>query len=690
MSGPTKGATERTSRTWQASPFWARTLGVLIFVVPLIGAWALVRLCSSLLFRPPGIAGVLIWVIQAGTIATVSAAVLERIARRLVPLQALLGMTLTFPDHAPSRFGVALRSGSIKRLQEQLDDNFLDAPSLQDSATRAIELVTLLGKHERLTRGHTERVRAYSDMVAVELGLSVVDRNKLAWAALLHDIGKLTVPPEILNKQTGPNAEEWKILANHPAAGIEILEPLRGWLGDWLLAAGEHHERFDGLGYPAGLSGMDISLAGRIVAVADAYDVITSKRSYKEPMSVEAARQELVHCSGTQFDPAIVRALLNASRAERLSGARWAWLLELPGIAQISSGLAHGATVTAVGAATVVGLASPYAPVGPNQPEEVAFSEATELEVLNTPSFTLVPEFVPPTIDPTATSLADIAPDPTSPSNNLATSSTDASTATSVAAGTPGTPSTTTAPASVTPTTSARTTPPTTAAPTTTAPTTAAPTTTVPVTTTTTAPPALSACEQLLAGASDLSGADLSGCSARNGSFANLNMSGANLDGADFRGSTFSNFSMEGASATDIRLGGATFTDGSMKAVDGLRIDANGARFTRVDLSGLNSFEADFSEAIFDNSNISGAFLSQADFAETRFINGNLTSTVLTGADLEAARLQNAIVHDASFNGADLSEANFTGASGVPRESNAIYEFTKCPNGVRQDSTCWP
>ena len=143
------------------------------------------------------------------------------------------------------------------------------------------------------------------------------DRDRLQWACLLHDIGKLAVPAHILSKAGRPDDEEWAILKRHPAVGGEIVDSLAPWLGEWGRAASEHHERWDGKGYPRALAGEQISLAGRIVAVADAYDVITSTRSYKKPMSAEAARRELVRCAGTQFDPTVVRAFLNVSLGRR-------------------------------------------------------------------------------------------------------------------------------------------------------------------------------------------------------------------------------------------------------------------------------------------------------------------------------------------------------------------------------------
>ena len=167
--------------------------------------------------------------------------------------------------------------------------------------------------HDRRTRGHAERVRVFTDLLAQELKLSKEDRYKLRWAALLHDIGKLKVSPDILNKPGKLDDREWEAIKRHPADGARIASPLVQWLGPWARAITDHHERYDGRGYPNGLAGGSISLGGRIVSVADAYDTMTAARSYKRSMSVRAAREELAKCAGQQFDPAVVRAFFAIS-----------------------------------------------------------------------------------------------------------------------------------------------------------------------------------------------------------------------------------------------------------------------------------------------------------------------------------------------------------------------------------------
>ena len=194
-----------------------------------------------------------------------------------------------------------------------------------------------MSRHDRLTRGHSERVRAYADLIGQQLRLDDESTVKLHWAALVHDVGKLDVPAEILTKKGRPTQQEWMlVLQQHPGASRRYLRGLDEWLGEWGRAATEHHERIDGDGYPLGLRGDEISLAGRIVAVADAFDVMTSARSYKKPHPAARARAELAENAGTQFDPDIVRAFLSVSLREvRLVMGPLAFSVAAPTLAQV-------------------------------------------------------------------------------------------------------------------------------------------------------------------------------------------------------------------------------------------------------------------------------------------------------------------------------------------------------------------
>ncbi len=199
------------------------------------------------------------------------------------------------------------------------------------------------------------------------MGLDAEFRAKLRWGALLHDMGKLSVPPEILNKVGRPSDEEWALLQKHPAEGARMLAPLAEWLGDAVHAAGQHHERWDGQGYPVGLRGEEISLSARIVAVADAFAVMSAARSYKRPLPMSAARAELTKNSGTQYDPAVVRAMLSASvgRVSKAAGP-FASLGSSPIVAAILGAAPTIPVVVTSGAATAAltfGFAGPVAPL---------------------------------------------------------------------------------------------------------------------------------------------------------------------------------------------------------------------------------------------------------------------------------------------------------------------------------------
>jgi putative nucleotidyltransferase with HDIG domain len=283
-------------------------------VLPAVAAAAVVAVLGHLGTPPRGFAKVLWigWLFAAGSAV---ALVLERAGRRLLPLAVLLQLSLAFPDHAPSRFAMARTAGNVRRLHERIADaktrGVDDDPAM--AARQILELVAALSAHDRKTRGHSERVRAYADMIATELALDEDDRDRLRWAALLHDIGKLHVPGRILNKPGKPDAAEWKRLAAHPVEGAALAAPLLPWLGRWAGTIEQHHERFDGNGYPARLAGDEIGLGARVVAVADSFEVMTAARAYKKPMTVTAARRELARCAGSQFDPSIVRSFLNIS-----------------------------------------------------------------------------------------------------------------------------------------------------------------------------------------------------------------------------------------------------------------------------------------------------------------------------------------------------------------------------------------
>ena len=295
--------------TWQGRPVLAALVRASVFVVPLLVAFVVTRVLFRLAGAPATRLGELVlWVVVliAGFFVAVA---VERVTRRLLPVAMLMRLTLVFPDQAPSRFAVLRTASSPSRLKEIAESG--DEQS--GAAGQVLGLVAELARHDRHTRGHSERVRVFADLIAEELGIRGLDRDKLRWASLLHDIGKLEVPAAVLNKRDRPSSAEWAVLQGHPAAGEARSGALFGWLGEWAGGITEHHERWDGAGYPSGLAGEQITLSGRIVAVADAYETMTAARAYKKPMATAAARRELAACSGGQFDAQVVRAFLQVS-----------------------------------------------------------------------------------------------------------------------------------------------------------------------------------------------------------------------------------------------------------------------------------------------------------------------------------------------------------------------------------------
>lgn len=176
-----------------------------------------------------------------------------------------------------------------------------------------VSLAEITENKSEQTGQHIKRVSEYSRIIARQLGLSEEAAENLRLASTMHDLGKLMIPSEILDKPGRLTDEEFAEIKKHPGFGEHLLHNVEG--ETMTLArqvALEHHERYDGKGYPNGEKGEEIGLEGRIVAVADVYDALTSRRSYKEAWDPKAAYDEIVRCSGTQFDPRVVEAFIAA------------------------------------------------------------------------------------------------------------------------------------------------------------------------------------------------------------------------------------------------------------------------------------------------------------------------------------------------------------------------------------------
>jgi diguanylate cyclase (GGDEF)-like protein/putative nucleotidyltransferase with HDIG domain len=184
------------------------------------------------------------------------------------------------------------------------------SPAVLETVT---SLAVAIDAKNHFTQGHSQKVAAYAVVLAEAAKLSEKVVEELRLAGMLHDIGKVGIPESILNKNGPLNPEEWDTMKRHVEYGAQLLEPLRG-LERVRLMVRHHHEFFDGSGYPDALSANLIPLGGRILAIADAYDTITSDRVYKKAHTPEEAFTELERCSGAQFDPELVQTFIHALR----------------------------------------------------------------------------------------------------------------------------------------------------------------------------------------------------------------------------------------------------------------------------------------------------------------------------------------------------------------------------------------
>ena len=196
----------------------------------------------------------------------------------------------------------------IKRINEELSDTYEKLEKAYLDMVQTLRY-TVEAK-DPYTRGHSDRVSAYSVLIGKYLGLPDTDLRTLEVGGLFHDIGKIGIPDSILLKESKLTDDEYSEIKNHPSIGAHILCNA-AIFQDIIPIVKHHHERYDGRGYPSQLKGEDIPYMARIAAIADTFDAMTSKRTYRNALPLETVRAEIEKCSGTQFDPEIAKVFLD-------------------------------------------------------------------------------------------------------------------------------------------------------------------------------------------------------------------------------------------------------------------------------------------------------------------------------------------------------------------------------------------
>lgn len=203
-----------------------------------------------------------------------------------------------------------------KNLEKKVMDQTQELVKSYSGTLEAMILALDLREHE--TGYHSYRVTAYAINLGRHMRLSEEELSIIAKGALLHDIGKIGVPDQILLKPDKLTEEEWELMRKHPEFGYELLKKIE-FLEKSAEIVRTHHERYDGQGYPSGLAGEDIPLGSRIFSVVDALDAMTSQRTYRDAMPFEEALQKVAEASGTQFDPKVVEVFMQIPIEEWMS-----------------------------------------------------------------------------------------------------------------------------------------------------------------------------------------------------------------------------------------------------------------------------------------------------------------------------------------------------------------------------------
>jgi diguanylate cyclase (GGDEF)-like protein len=237
-------------------------------------------------------------------------------------LEAYLGVTLkrlfaTGPEAFEEIYQRLRQFSDSLPATEASGTDSVDGPNAlpQSILETVTSLAYAIDAKDQYTQGHSQKVSAYAALLAEAMGMSEPEVEEIRLGAVLHDVGKVGIPEQILNKSGPLNHDEWETMKTHVLYGGRLLEPLVA-LARIRQMVLHHHEFFDGSGYPEGLTGKDIPLGARIITIADSYDTITSDRSYKKGRTAEEALTELERCSKSQFDPELIETFVRAMRQQ--------------------------------------------------------------------------------------------------------------------------------------------------------------------------------------------------------------------------------------------------------------------------------------------------------------------------------------------------------------------------------------
>lgn len=259
------------------------------------------------LYYVPVVLGSAIFGVPGGLVAGVLAGVL---CGPWMPHNVALDIPQTFQNWIVRAVFYTGVGALVGVLAGRLRLRIADLEKLNDQTILAF--IRAVDAKDPYTAQHSERVAHFARAIAQEMRLPLSDVKRIHRAALLHDIGKIAIPDSILNKPSRLSNEEYEIIKRHPIESVKIISGIDQYR-EYLDGIRHHHERVDGKGYPDGISGSDFSLDARIIAVADAYEAMTSDRAYRPSLGAAEAVRQLRTGAATQFDPAVVEALLRVT-----------------------------------------------------------------------------------------------------------------------------------------------------------------------------------------------------------------------------------------------------------------------------------------------------------------------------------------------------------------------------------------